>query len=129
MSSPGASVILTRGENGWIVQAATQDDDGQYVFEDKETTGGLDESSPDSPEADSLASALWKMLDVLGIDTAGGFGKKRVYIDVRPGDEVSATLEVKGGDDGPVTVIGHVVSVDDVGRALEKAGFGVIVPA
>lgn len=126
MSTPGAVVILKRSENGWIVQSATSDDDGEYVFEDKEQS--LDESSPDSPEAESLASALWKCLEVLGIDTAGGFGKKSVHIDVRPGDEVSATLEVKGGDGGPVTVIGHVVSVDDVGRALEKAGFSVIVP-
>lgn len=103
-------VTIRRTDNGWVVVS----EETEMVFEDTREGG----------EAGSLASALWELLEIFGAND-DGFARRRVFIEIRPGDEVSETLEVSGGDGGPVTVVGPSASVEDVVRVLESVGFGV----
>lgn len=105
-------VTIRRADNGWIVVS----EEAELAFQDP--------TEDENGEAESLHDALWAVLDELGAN-GDGFASKRVFIDIRPGDEVSETLEVSGGDGGPVTVVGHSASVRDVVKVLEAAGFEV----
>jgi hypothetical protein len=85
-----SKVTIQKVDNGYIIEHDTgfEDDKVQrLVCEEREG----DFMSEDSGEVDAFASLLWTLNEMIGPSTSR-YAKKRIYIEVKPGDKYEDTM-------------------------------------